>query len=180
MKTHTHTHTPFSFSLSQSMFTHGNTIFIQSVVSGNNLRINNGEVEGTGRQDKLAQFIVHDRRPGVVALQNVNASDSYLAIYDGRTIGTVSMCHVNIHIIYHDILLTKVGSLLYVVWLMYGYSGVCMYPECIIFLSNYREEEDHTVNFLLVKLVSRNFLFSEYTYMYQITIDPSTHTCTVQ
>ena len=38
----------------------------------------------------LAQFTVHVRRPGVIALQNVHDSNKWLAILDGKLIGTVS------------------------------------------------------------------------------------------
>ena len=38
----------------------------------------------------LAQFTVHVRRPGVIALQNVHDSNRWLAILDGKLIGTVS------------------------------------------------------------------------------------------
>ena len=37
-----------------------------------------------------AQFIVHIRRPGVIALQNVANTDCWLSILEGKTLGTVS------------------------------------------------------------------------------------------
>lgn len=42
-----------------------------------------------------AQFTVHVRRPGVIALQNVSDPTRWLAIYQGKTIGTVS--HVTVY-----------------------------------------------------------------------------------
>lgn len=36
-----------------------------------------------------AQWKVHVRRPGVIALQNVHTSDNWLAIRDGNTVGNV-------------------------------------------------------------------------------------------
>ena len=38
----------------------------------------------------LAQFVVHVRRPGVIALQNVADKNRWLAICEGKTTGTVS------------------------------------------------------------------------------------------
>ena len=46
----------------------------------------------------LAQFVVHLRRPGVVAFQSLQNSLDWLAIYEGRVIGTVcsiECCHDN-------------------------------------------------------------------------------------
>lgn len=37
-----------------------------------------------------AQWKVHVRRPGVIALQNMHTSQHWLAIRDGKTIGNVS------------------------------------------------------------------------------------------
>ena len=73
----------------QSMFTQGNVLVFQSNASNKSLRIRDGIVEGTGGRGELAQFTVHVRRPGVVALQNVKHQDQYLAIYEGSTSGVV-------------------------------------------------------------------------------------------
>ena len=64
---------------------------LESKASNKSLRINNGEVEGTGGRGTWAQFYVHLRRPGVVALQNVSNSDHWLAIRDNQLV-TVSVC----------------------------------------------------------------------------------------
>ena len=64
---------------------------LESKASNKSLRINNGEVEGTGGQGTWAQFYVHVRRPGVVALQNVGNPSHWLAIRDDKLIGTVSI-----------------------------------------------------------------------------------------
>ena len=71
------------------MFTHGNVVVLESTATNKSLRIRDGIVEGTGGRGQLAQFTVHVRRPGVIALQNVKHPDQYLAIYDGSTIGNV-------------------------------------------------------------------------------------------
>ena len=72
------------------MFGEGNVVILQSCASGKTLRINQaGNVEGIGGQGLFAQFRVHVRRPGVVALQNVHTPDNWLAIFQGNTIGTV-------------------------------------------------------------------------------------------
>ena len=67
-----------------------NIVILQSCASGKSVRINmNGQVEGVGGSGYYAQFRVHVRRPGVVALQNVHNSQNWIAIHQGRTIGTV-------------------------------------------------------------------------------------------
>ena len=43
-----------------------------------------------------AQFIVHIRRFGVIALQNVANRDCWLSILEGSTLGTVSHCVLEI------------------------------------------------------------------------------------
>ncbi len=73
----------------QSMFSQGNVVILQSKVSGKSLRINNGDVDGLGARGTLAQFRVHVRHPGVVALQNVHEPYNWLAIFQETTIGTV-------------------------------------------------------------------------------------------
>ena len=71
------------------MFTKGNIVILLSCASGKSLRINKGTVESRGGHGVLAQFRVHVRRPGVVALQNVNDSQNWLAIRNSQTLGTV-------------------------------------------------------------------------------------------
>ena len=71
------------------MFAHGNVIVLESTATNKSLRIRDGIVEGTGGRGQLAQFTVHVRRPGVIALQNVKNPDLYLAIYEGTTNGNV-------------------------------------------------------------------------------------------
>ena len=71
------------------MFAHGNVIVLESTATNKSLRIRDGIVEGTGGRGQLAQFTIHVRRPGVIALQNVKYPDQYLAIYDGSTNGNV-------------------------------------------------------------------------------------------
>ena len=67
-----------------------NIVILQSCASGKSVRINmTGQVEGVGGNGYHAQFRVHVRRPGVVALQNVHNSQNWIAIHQGRTIGTV-------------------------------------------------------------------------------------------
>ena len=79
------------------MFTHGNVLVLESTATNKTLRIRDGVVEGTGGRGQLAQFTVHVRRPGVVALQNIKNPDQYLAIYEGATIGNVRpFCSVQI------------------------------------------------------------------------------------
>ena len=73
------------------MFQQGNIIVLESKASNKSLRINNGEVEGRGGQGTWAQFYVHVRRPGVVALQNVNNTSQWVAIHNHKLIGTVSV-----------------------------------------------------------------------------------------
>ena len=63
---------------------------LESKASNKSLRINNGEVEGKGAKGTWAQFYVHVRRPGVVALQNVNNTDHWLAARDNKLV-TVSI-----------------------------------------------------------------------------------------
>ncbi len=66
-------------------------MFLQSRASGKSLRItHDGEVQGTGGHGAFAQFKVHVRRPGVVALQNMHNEDHWLAVFQGKTVGTVS------------------------------------------------------------------------------------------
>ena len=64
-------------------------MILQSKASKKSLRINDGDVEGNGGRGELAQFRVHVKRPGVVALQNVHESYNWLAIFQEQTIGTV-------------------------------------------------------------------------------------------
>ena len=64
-------------------------MILQSEASKKSLRINDGDVEGNGGRGELAQFRVHVKRPGVVALQNVHESYNWLAIFQEQTIGTV-------------------------------------------------------------------------------------------
>ena len=72
------------------MFAQGNVLILESCASGKSLRINEGgDVQGTGGRGQFAQFRVHVRRPGVVALQNVRNAENWLAVYQGKTIGTV-------------------------------------------------------------------------------------------
>ena len=72
---------------------------LESKASNKTLRINNGDVEGRGGRGRLAQFYVHMRRPGVVALQNVNNTNNWLAIHNHQLIGTVSLeLHAYIYI----------------------------------------------------------------------------------
>ena len=72
------------------MFAEGNIIVLESQATHKSLRIHSGDVEGIGGRGKLAQFIVHVRRPSVVALQNVSNTDHWLGIIDNKLIGTVS------------------------------------------------------------------------------------------
>ena len=52
-----------------------------------------------------AQWKVHVRRPGVIALQNVHTSENWLAIRDGKTIGNVRMhAHIRAHFSSVDVL----------------------------------------------------------------------------
>ena len=72
------------------MFAQGNVVVLESCASGKSLRINEGgDVQGTGGRGQFAQFRVHVRRPGVVALQNVHDPNNWLAIFQGQTVGTV-------------------------------------------------------------------------------------------
>ena len=65
-------------------------MILGSHASGKSLRINEANiVEGHGGRGEFAQFRVHVRRPGVVALQNVRNPNNWLAIFQGQTIGTV-------------------------------------------------------------------------------------------
>ena len=48
-----------------------------------------GQVDALGADGYFAQLRVHVRRPGVVALQSVYNSQNWIAIHQGRTIGTV-------------------------------------------------------------------------------------------
>jgi acyl CoA:acetate/3-ketoacid CoA transferase alpha subunit len=76
------------------MFTEGNVIVLESKATNKTLRINSGSVEGIsgiGGRGKLAQFVVHVRRPSVVALQSVSNEKHWLGIIDDRLIGTVSI-----------------------------------------------------------------------------------------
>lgn len=107
----------FVFVCVQSLFVQGGVIVLQSVTSGRTLCIYDGRVSGKGirdayckeRQDNththtlitkslnyfsvcicIAQFIVHVRSPGKIALQNVAHADNWLGIYEGRALGSVS------------------------------------------------------------------------------------------
>ena len=71
------------------MFSEGNIIVLESQATQKSLRISNGDVEGIGGRGKLAQFIVHVRRPSVVALQNAGNTDHWLGMVDDKLIGTV-------------------------------------------------------------------------------------------
>ncbi len=65
-------------------------VILKSCASGKTLRIHkDGEVNGQGGYAAYAQFRVHVRRPGVVALQSVHNTDHWLAIFQGITTGTV-------------------------------------------------------------------------------------------
>ncbi len=77
------------------MFAHGNVVVLESTASNKSLRIRDGIVEGTGGRGQLAQFTVHVRRPGVIALQNVKNPDQYLAIYENATNGQVRSVVLN-------------------------------------------------------------------------------------
>ncbi len=66
-------------------------MILQSSASNKSLRIHEGgALDGKGGRGALAQFKVHVRRPGVVALQSVHNPNNWLAINQGKTIGTVS------------------------------------------------------------------------------------------
>ena len=72
------------------MFSEGNIVILRSCASNMNLRIHEGGVvQGLGGDGYFAQFRVHVRRPGVVALQNVHTPENWLAINQGKTVGTV-------------------------------------------------------------------------------------------
>lgn len=71
-----------------SLFGQGNLVYFQSFITSKNLRVYDGEVQGTGDNSPFARFTVHVRQPGVVALQSEQNPLDWLAIYEGRTIGT--------------------------------------------------------------------------------------------
>lgn len=63
-----------------SRFTEENVIVLESRASGKTLRFRGGEVEGVGGHGALAQFVVHVKAPGVVALQNKKERKQWLRI----------------------------------------------------------------------------------------------------
>jgi hypothetical protein len=69
------------------MFAHGCVMILVSKSSGKSLRSFHGTAQGIGGQGAHAQWKVHLRRPGVIALQNMHTSEHWLAIRDGQTIG---------------------------------------------------------------------------------------------
>ena len=94
------------------MFKPGNEVILVSKASGKTLRSYHGTAQGIGGHGThgiheflspfvilimyiynmyktAAQWKVHVRRPGVIALQNVHTSENWLAIRDGKTIGNV-------------------------------------------------------------------------------------------
>ena len=112
------------------MFTEGNIVFLQSNASGKSLRINqSGDIEGVGGRGELAQFRVHVRRPGVVALQNVRTAEYWLAIYQGKTIGTV-----------RGGVVVASQLLFVVVYMLFGViDGTCSTSHCCTYLSLYMQ-----------------------------------------
>ncbi len=71
------------------MFGEGNVVILQSCASLKSLRIVDGTLDGKGGREAFAQFKVHVRRPGVVALQNIHEPENWLAVFQNDTIGTV-------------------------------------------------------------------------------------------
>lgn len=86
----------------------GSVVILQSRASGKTLRSFHGTAQGVGgfgvhgmgfnAQRKSngefpcispAQWKVHVRRTGVIALQNIHTSEHWLAIHNGKTIGNV-------------------------------------------------------------------------------------------
>ena len=66
-------------------------VILQSRASEKSLRVSqDGEVQGTGAHGPFAQFHVHVKRPGVISLQNVKNPHYWLAVFQGKTVGTVS------------------------------------------------------------------------------------------
>ena len=78
----------------QSKFGQGNVIIFESHASGKSIRIDahSDQVDGKGGNGTWAQFIVHVRGPGLIALQSVHRPDNWLGIIDGKLIGTVREC----------------------------------------------------------------------------------------
>jgi hypothetical protein len=70
-----------------SQLVEGNVVILQSRASGKTLRSLHGTAQGTGGYGAHAQWKVHVRRPGVIALQGTHTPEHWLAIRDGRTIG---------------------------------------------------------------------------------------------
>jgi hypothetical protein len=73
-----------------SMFAQGNVVILESKASGKMLRSLHGKAEGIGGRGPHAQWMVHVRRAGVIALQNQHTTTNWLAIKDGQTIGNAS------------------------------------------------------------------------------------------
>lgn len=66
-------------SLLQRTLYHGNVVVLYSKASGKTVRIKDDHtLEGRGEEGVLAQFIVHVRRPGVVAFQHAKHRQLYL------------------------------------------------------------------------------------------------------
>lgn len=82
-----------------SRFAEENVIVLESRASGKTLRFREGEVEGKGGHGALAQFIVHVKGSGVVALQNKKEPKRWLRIINeklnARGKGGI-LCHWNV------------------------------------------------------------------------------------
>ena len=79
-------------------------LILESYASGKSLRISEaGNVQGTGGRGHFAQICIHMRCPGVVVLQNVHTPENWLAIIQGKTVGTVHTLYNNRHDISFDL-----------------------------------------------------------------------------
>ena len=80
------------------MFFQGNVVILESCASGKSLIMRISDVQDTGGRSQFTQFRVHVRHPGVVALQNFHTPENWLAIFQGKTVGTVCTVYIG-----HDI-----------------------------------------------------------------------------
>ncbi|CAI8042897.1 hypothetical protein GBAR_LOCUS23795, partial [Geodia barretti] len=89
-RTGTGQHAQFILNVHQGIkfeFVGGSVVILESCASGKTLRSLHGKAEGIGGRGAHAQWKVHVRRPGVIALQNQHTPSHWLAIRDGATIG---------------------------------------------------------------------------------------------
>ncbi len=98
-------------------------MILQSRASEKSLRVSqDGEVQGTGAHGPFAQFRVHVKRPGVVSLQNVKNPDYWLAVFQGKTVGTVINVYENETLLLVEYIMCTCTYLLY----MYSCHGCCL------------------------------------------------------